>query len=62
MSPIFVNLGHLSGFYTKDRLNNENYNQNQSEEPMLVTTMALTLFFITVQKPAKFYPHGTSVF
>ena len=62
MSPIFMNLGHLSGFYTKDRLNNENYNQNQSKEPMLVMMMALTLFFITVQTPAKSYPHGTFVF
>ena len=60
ISLIFVNL--VSGLYTKDRLNNENDNQNQCDEPMLATTMALILFFITAQTPEKFYPHRISVF
>ena len=30
MSLIFMNLGHLPGFYTKDRLNNKNYNDDGS--------------------------------
>jgi len=62
MLLIFANSVCLSGFYTKDRLNNEKYNQNQCDEPMLATMMVLILFFITMHLHAKYYPHEISIF
>jgi len=61
MLLIYVNLVRLSGSYIKDRLNNEKYNQNRCDEPMLATTMVLIPFFITTWLPTKFYPQETSV-
>ena len=61
MLLIYVNSVRLSGSYIKDRLNNEKYNQNRRDEPMLATTMVLILFFIITRLPAKFYPQETSV-
>jgi len=57
-----ANSVHLSGFYTKDRLNNEKYNENRCDEPMLATMMVLIPFFITMNLHAKYYPHEISIF